>query len=49
MDPEKLYMTVGKLYLDIVSLQSVIDSLQKKLSEKDNIIRELQENKTVVS
>lgn len=36
MDQEALFALVGKLYIDVVNAQHIIEALQKKLQEKDN-------------
>lgn len=35
MDQEALFALVGKLYVDIVNAQRIIEALQKKLQDKD--------------
>lgn len=42
MDSEKLFTIIGKLYIDIVNSQNVIELLHKKLQEKDKQILELE-------
>jgi len=42
MDNEKIFAIIGKLYVDVINSQNIIDILQKKLKEKDQTIMELE-------
>ena len=35
MDQEGMFTLIGKLYVDIVNAQRIIEALQKKLQEKE--------------
>lgn len=35
MDKEQLYNIIGKMYVDILNAQTIIDALQKKMQESD--------------
>jgi hypothetical protein len=35
MDQEALFNLIGKLYVDIVNAQRIIEALQKRLQEKE--------------
>jgi len=43
---EQLYSLLGKLYVEALNSQKVIELLQNKLEEKENIIQELQGKKS---
>lgn len=42
MDNEKLFTIIGKLYIDLINSQGVMELLHKKLQEKDKQILELE-------
>tara|TARA_B100002019_G_scaffold293116_1_gene318821 strand:+ start:3993 stop:4148 length:156 start_codon:yes stop_codon:yes gene_type:complete len=43
---EQLYSLLGKLYVEALNSQKVIELLQNKLEEKEKIIQELQGKKS---
>ena len=42
---DDLFITIGKLYVDISSMQKVLEMLQKQLKEKDLEILELKKSR----
>jgi|688.fasta_scaffold55255_7 hypothetical protein len=38
---EELYLTIGKLYMDILHAQKYIEALQSSIKEKDSTIADL--------
>ena len=38
---DDLFITIGRLYVDVVQAQKILESFQKKLQEKDKEIQEL--------
>ena len=42
MDNEKLFNIIGKLYIDLINSQNIIELLHKKLQEKDKQILEIE-------
>jgi hypothetical protein len=42
---DDLFITIGKLYVDISSMQKVLEMLQKQLKEKDSEILELKKSR----
>jgi len=42
MDQEQMFSLIGRLYIDIMSAQRVIDVLQKKLQDKEKEIIDLE-------
>ena len=41
MNTEELYSLIGKLYVDIVNMKQITDSLQSQLKEKEKEIANL--------
>jgi hypothetical protein len=38
---DDLFLTIGRLYVDVVQAQKILETFQKKLQEKDQEIQEL--------
>lgn len=38
---DDLFITIGRLYVDVVQAQKILESFQKQLQEKDKEIQEL--------
>lgn len=36
MDKEQLFNVIGKMYIDLLNAQTVIEALQKKIQESDS-------------
>lgn len=45
MESEQLFNLIGKLYVDLVNSQKIIEILQKKIQEKDQEILSLEGKK----
>ena len=42
MESDQVFTIIGKLYMDLINSQKIIDILQKKLQEKDQEILSLE-------